>query len=343
MNEEAFEPSLFDEQTMAATVADPGERIQALRREIEHNNYLYYAQDQPAISDAAYDSLMRELRTLEAAHPEFYDASSPTQRVGGYVGEQFAPVQHEQRMYSLDNAMDLEELDAWMQRTFEAIGRQVPLCCELKIDGSGIAVTYADGVLQRAATRGDGTTGEDVTANIRTIKDVPLRLREDALGTVAPGVGSVELRGEVFMPKSSFFKLNEAAQANGKQPFANPRNAAAGSLRQKDAKITAGRDLSTFVYAIANGASLQVDGQYALLQWLRQAGMHVNPDVKLCDTPEDVREFCQAALEKRTQLPYEIDGVVVKVDSFAIQDSMGFTARAPRWAIAYKFPPEEQT
>ncbi len=343
MGEEAFEPSLFDEETMAETVADPGARIEALRREIEHNNYLYYAQDQPAISDNAYDSLMRELRTLEAAHPEFYDANSPTQRVGGYVGEQFAPVQHEQRMYSLDNAMDLDELDAWMERTFEACGREVPLCCELKIDGSGIAVTYGDGRLQRAATRGDGTTGEDVTANIRTIKDVPLRLRDEALDTLAAGVGSVELRGEVYMPKSSFFKLNEVAEANGKQGFANPRNAAAGSLRQKDAKITANRDLSTFIYAIANNASLQVRGQYELLEWLRQAGLHVNPDVKLCESPEDVRAFCREALEKRTQLPYEIDGVVVKVDEFAIQDSMGFTARAPRWAIAYKFPPEEQT
>ena len=342
-SEETFEASLFDDETMADTVADPGARIEALRREIEHNNYLYYAQDQPAISDYAYDSLMRELRTLEAAHPEFYDANSPTQRVGGYVGEQFAPVQHEQRMYSLDNAMDLEELDAWMQRTFEAIGREVPLCCELKIDGSGIAVTYAQGGLLRAATRGDGTTGEDVTANIRTIKDVPLRLREESLGTLAADAPSVELRGEVYMPKSSFFKLNEAAEANGKQGFANPRNAAAGSLRQKDAKITANRDLSTFIYAIANNASLQVSGQYELLEWLRGAGLHVNPDVKLCQSAAEVRAFCEAALEKRSSLPYEIDGVVVKVNEFAIQDAMGFTARAPRWAIAYKFPPEEQT
>lgn len=340
---QGIEPSLLDDEAMAALAADPGARIKALREEIEHNNYLYYAQDQPAISDAAYDSLMRELRALEAAHPEFHDVSSPTQRVGGYVGEQFAPVQHEQRMYSLDNAMDLDELDAWMQRTFEAIGRAVPLCCELKIDGSGIALTYADGTLQRAATRGDGTTGEDVTVNIRTIKDVPLRLRGAALPVLSARAASVELRGEVYMPKASFFKLNDAAYAHGRQPFANPRNAAAGSLRQKDATITAHRDLSTFVYAIADNGALRVSGQYELLQWLREAGFHVNPDVQLCQTPAEVRAFCEAALGKRTQLPYEIDGVVVKVNDFAIQGAMGYTARAPRWAIAYKFPPEEQT
>jgi DNA ligase (NAD+) len=340
---QGIEPSLLDDEAVAALAADPGARIKALREEIEHNNYLYYAQDQPAISDAAYDSLMRELRALEAAHPEFHDVSSPTQRVGGYVGEQFAPVQHEQRMYSLDNAMDLDELDAWMQRTFEAIGRAVPLCCELKIDGSGIALTYADGTLQRAATRGDGTTGEDVTVNIRTIKDVPLRLRGAALPVLSTRAASVELRGEVYMPKASFFKLNDAAYAHGRQPFANPRNAAAGSLRQKDATITAHRDLSTFVYAIADNGALRVSGQYELLQWLREAGFHVNPDVQLCQTPAEVRAFCEAALGKRTQLPYEIDGVVVKVNDFAIQGAMGYTARAPRWAIAYKFPPEEQT
>lgn len=334
---------LFDGDAMAQTVSDAGERIEALRREIEHNSFLYYAEDKPAISDAAFDSLMRELRTLEAAHPEFFDPNSPTQRVGGYVGSQFSPVRHAQRMYSLDNAMDLDELSAWMQRTFDAIGRQVPLCCELKIDGSGIALTYEDGRLVRAATRGDGTTGEDVTANIRTIKDVPLRLRSESRSAVASASGSIELRGEVYMPKASFFKLNDAAEANGKAGFANPRNAAAGSLRQKDPAVTAGRDLSTFIYALADNASLNVGGQFALLAWLRSAGFHVNPDVKLCQTTDEVLDFCREVLQKRTSLPYEIDGVVVKVDDFALQERLGFTARAPRWAIAYKFPPEEQT
>lgn len=333
---------LFDDSELAEMAGDPSARVQALRREIEHHTYLYYALDAPEISDAAFDSLMRELRELEAAHPELVDVSSPTQRVGGYVGEQFAAVRHAQRMYSLDNAMDLDELDAWIERVVEAYGSMPAMCCELKIDGSSIALTYDDGVLLRAATRGDGTTGEDVTANMRTVKDVPLRLREESLGVVRAS-GPIELRGEVYMPKASFESLNDAATANGKQPFANPRNAAAGSLRQKDPRITSMRDLSTFMYATADDAALAVEGQWELLQWLRTAGFHVNPDVKLCNTAAEVHDFCAAALKRREELPYEIDGVVVKVNSFAQQEALGFTARAPRWAIAFKFPPEEKT
>jgi DNA ligase (NAD+) len=335
--------TLLDVDQLVASVSDPAARIEELRREIEHNSYLYYAQDAPVLSDAAYDSLMRELRALEAAHPDLVDPTSPTQRIGGYVGEQFAPVRHAQRMYSLDDAMGLEELDAWMDRTFEALGREVPLCCELKIDGSGIALTYEDGRLVRAATRGDGTTGEDVTANIRTIHDVPLRLREGALDDLAVRDAAIELRGEAYMPKASFETLNAAAVADGKAPFANPRNAAAGSLRQKDYLVTAKRDLSTFIYATASNDQFALPGQFELLEWMRRAGFHVNPDVKLCQSREEVRDFCRQALERRDSLPYEIDGVVVKVNEFAIQDRMGFTARAPRWAIAYKFPPEEKT
>ena len=264
---------------------DPAARAEALRREIEHHSYQYYALDAPTISDAAFDSLMRELREIEAAHPELVTASSPTQRVGGYVGEQFAPVVHERRMYSLDNAMDLDELDEWMERTAEACGGSLPpLCCELKIDGSSIALTYEDGVLVRAATRGDGTTGEDVTVNMRTVRDVPLRLRDEARGAIAPGVETLELRGEVYMPKKSFEALNAAAEEEGRAPFANPRNAAAGSLRQKDPAVTKMRDLSTFMYAIADDGALEVEGQWELLQWLRKAGFHVNPDVRLCAT-----------------------------------------------------------
>ncbi|WP_417177893.1 NAD-dependent DNA ligase LigA [Adlercreutzia equolifaciens] len=323
---------------------DPAARAEALRREIEHHSYQYYALDAPTISDAAFDSLMRELREIEAAHPELVTASSPTQRVGGYVGEQFAPVVHERRMYSLDNAMDLDELDEWMERTAEACGGSLPpLCCELKIDGSSIALTYEDGVLVRAATRGDGTTGEDVTVNMRTVRDVPLRLRDEARGAIAPGVETLELRGEVYMPKKSFEALNAAAEEEGRAPFANPRNAAAGSLRQKDPAVTKMRDLSTFMYAIADDAALEVEGQWELLQWLRKAGFHVNPDVRLCTTAEEVRGFCRECLDRRESLPYEIDGVVVKVNDFARQRAMGFTARAPRWAIAFKFPPEEKT
>ena len=323
---------------------DPAARAEALRREIEHHSYQYYALDAPTISDAAFDSLMRELREIEAAHPELVTASSPTQRVGGYVGEQFAPVVHERRMYSLDNAMDLDELDEWMERTAEACGGALPpLCCELKIDGSSIALTYEDGVLVRAATRGDGTTGEDVTVNMRTVRDVPLRLRDEARGAIAPGVETLELRGEVYMPKKSFEALNAAAEEEGRAPFANPRNAAAGSLRQKDPAVTKMRDLSTFMYAIADDGALEVEGQWELLQWLRKAGFHVNQDVRLCTTAEEVRGFCRECLDRRESLPYEIDGVVVKVNDFARQRAMGFTARAPRWAIAFKFPPEEKT
>ncbi len=346
LQKEGSQASIFDEKTLADMASDPAARAEALRREIEHHTYLYYALDAPEISDGAFDSLMRELREIEAAHPELVVPTSPTQRVGGYVGEQFAPVRHQQRMYSLDNAMDLDELDAWIERVVEAYGSMPQMCCELKIDGSSIALTYEAGALVRAATRGDGTTGEDVTANMHAVKDVPLRLRSDALGSLSDADAPVELRGEVYMPKASFDALNAAAEANDRAPFANPRNAAAGSLRQKDPKVTAGRDLLTFMYAVADEGTLRssdVDGQWEFLQWLRTAGFHVNPDVLLCDTAAEVHDFCAQALERREDLPYEIDGVVVKVNSFAQQAALGFTARAPRWAIAFKFPPEEKT
>ena len=322
------------------TLAD---RVLRLRREIEYHTHRYYVLDDPEISDAAFDSLMRELRDLEQAHPELQDPSSPTQRVGGAVGNQFESVVHEQRMYSLDNAMNFEELDAWLERTESALGSFVPLVCELKIDGSSLALTYEQGKLVRAATRGDGTTGEDVTVNVRTVHDVPLRLMESGYKGVHSGIPSIELRGEIYMPKSSFEALNEQAEAQGSKTFANPRNAAAGSLRQKDPSITAERDLSTFMYAIAREASIEATSQWELLSWLRECGFHVNPDVRLCTNAKEVHEFCRECLEKRADLPYEIDGVVVKVDSFALQEELGYTARAPRWAIAYKFPPEEKT
>lgn len=325
-------------------------KIDALRREIEHHTYLYYAQDEPEISDGAYDSLMRGLRKLEEAFPQFLDANSPTMRVGGYVGEAFAPVQHQVRMYSLDNAMDLDELDAWMQKVEDEFQTNVLLMCELKIDGSSVALTYEAGNLVRAATRGDGATGEDVTANMRTVRDVPLKLREISLD--ANAVGEIELRGEVYMPKQSFETLNDAAAANGKQKFANPRNAAAGSLRQKDPNITKNRDLATFIYAMSSDEILRnagaringrpIESQADLLEWLKISGFHVNPDVKLCSTRAEVKDFCKRAIEMRDALPYEIDGVVVKVNEFAKQRVMGFTSRAPKWAIAFKFPPEEK-
>lgn len=343
-NEQVVEQqSLLSGEALAEATGDPAARIEALRREIEHNSYLYYAKDAPAISDAAFDSLMHELRALEAAHPELIDPSSPTQRVGGYVGEQFAPIQHERRMYSLDDAMGAEELDEWLARVKEFFGTIPELVCELKIDGSSVAFTYEGGRLIRAATRGDGTTGEDITVNVRTVKDVPLRLRDGALSGVRDADASIELRGECYMPKTSFEALNAAAEANGKQPFANPRNAAAGSLRQKDPQITAHRDLSTFVYAVGDERKLMAETQWDLLKWLGEAGFHVNPDIALVTSAEEVHEFCRKSLERRDALPYDIDGVVVKVNSFAQQEAMGYTARAPRWAIAFKFPPEEKT
>ena len=335
--------SLLSGEALAEATGDPAARIEALRREIEHNSYLYYAKDAPAISDAAFDSLMHELRALEAAHPELIDPSSPTQRVGGYVGEQFAPIQHERRMYSLDDAMGAEDLDEWLARVKEFFGTIPELVCELKIDGSSVAFTYEGGRLIRAATRGDGTTGEDITVNVRTVKDVPLRLRDGALSGIRDADASIELRGECYMPKTSFEALNAAAEANGKQPFANPRNAAAGSLRQKDPQITAHRDLSTFVYAVGDERKLVAETQWDLLKWLGEAGFHVNPDIALVTSAEEVHEFCRKSLERRDALPYDIDGVVVKVNSFAQQEAMGYTARAPRWAIAFKFPPEEKT
>ncbi|MBP5313759.1 MAG: NAD-dependent DNA ligase LigA, partial [Eggerthellaceae bacterium] len=318
-------------------------RIKALRDEINRNTYLYYALDAPEISDYAYDSLMRELKDLEQAFPEFDDPSSPTHRVGGYVTEQFAPVKHQHRMYSLDNAMDLDELDAWLNRVIEALGYMPEVVCELKIDGSSISLSYENGLLIRAATRGDGVTGEDVSANMRTVSNVPAAFKPKGMEGLVDPSGFVEVRGEVYMPKKSFDALNEAAELAGKQTFANPRNAAAGSLRQKDPSVTAQRDLSTFLYSVADTSALKVGSQFGLLEWLADCGFGVNPDVKLCKTAAQVHDFCADALEHRSELPYEIDGVVVKVNDFALQEELGFTARAPKWAIAFKFPPEEKT
>ncbi|WP_303133072.1 NAD-dependent DNA ligase LigA [uncultured Olsenella sp.] len=323
-------------------------RAAELDRILKHAAYQYYALDDPEMSDADFDRALRELQAIEAAHPELARPDSYTQRVGGYVSEQFAPVQHAQRMYSIDDAMDLGELDEWLARTDEALGSTpdapVAYTCELKIDGLGVALTYRDGQLVRAATRGDGTTGEDVTANVLTIDDIPRALAPAGLDDVADGGfgHSIEVRGEVYMPKHSFVRLNEERDAAGEQVFANPRNAAAGSLRQKNAAITAHRDLETFIYAVADESPLAVDTQHAFLDWLRACGFHVNDRAALVTSSREVHDFCADALAHRDELDYDIDGVVVKVDSFAGQDALGFTARAPRWSIAFKFPPEER-
>ncbi len=333
---------------MAALSPKDAARAAELNRILNHAAYAYYALDNPELTDAEFDRLLIELQQLEAANPELVTEDSYTQRVGGYVSEQFEPVQHAARMYSMDDAMNLEELDAWLSRTDEALGASptnpVAYTCELKIDGLGVALTYRDGQFVRAATRGDGSTGENVTANVLTISDVPRELAHAGLEQVENrGLNqSIEVRGEVYMPKHSFIRLNEDADAAGKQPFANPRNAAAGSLRQKDPKITAHRDLETFIYAVADESPLDVHSQWEFLNWLRSCGFNVNPHARRCLSAQEVHDFCAQALEQRGDLNYDIDGVVVKVDSFASQEALGFTSRAPRWAIAFKFPPEEK-
>lgn len=340
----AEQQTLFNTADDAPAQPDPAARAAELRHLLDYHAYRYYALDAPEITDAAFDKLLVELQQIEAAHPELVTPDSYTQRVGGYVSEQFAPVTHMARMYSMDDAMNLDELDEWLQRTEDALGAgKVTYTCELKIDGLGVALTYQNGAFVRGATRGDGTTGEDVSLNIRTIRDVPMHLAEAALVHMAEDRPTpIEVRGEVYMPKGSFARLNAEADAEGKAPFANPRNAAAGSLRQKDPKVTARRDLATFIYAIADTAPLHVHSQREFLDWLRSAGFSVNPNVSTCSTPAEVHAFCADALAHRGDLDYDIDGVVVKVDSFAQQVELGFTARAPRWAIAFKFPPEEK-
>lgn len=340
--------TLFGDAAPATPAKSPRARAAELNRLLNTYAYQYYALDDPQVTDAEFDRLLRELQAIEELHPELVTPDSYTQRVGGYVSERFEPVRHAQRMYSIDDAMNFEELDEWLARTDEALGstpeHPVAYTCELKIDGLGVALTYRDAQFVRAATRGDGTTGENVTANVLTIGDIPHALAQAGLKRVVDGgLGhTVEVRGEVYMPKHSFVRLNEDADDAGREPFANPRNAAAGSLRQKDPKVTAHRDLETFIYAVADEAPLAVTTQWQFLQWLRDCGFNVNPNAARCTSAREVHEFCANALAHREDLDYDIDGVVVKVDSFDGQAALGFTARAPRWAIAFKFPPEEK-
>ena len=334
------------------------QRITQLRNELNHHAHLYYVEDAPVISDEAYDSLMRELQSLEVKHPRLVVSDSPTQRVGAMSSSTFASVTHSARMYSLDNAMDMSELDAWIERVESVLGNAVTYVAELKIDGSSIALTYTYGTFTQAATRGDGVVGEDITANARTIKDIPQTLSEPHLAALE----RFEVRGEVYLSTTVFEELNAVQEQSGGKPFANPRNAAAGSLRQKDPRVTASRSLSTFMYGRADGASaegifardvstegvreaeqLDITTQFDFLKMLKKAKFATNPDVKRCKTREEIHAFCVEALDRRFDLPYEIDGVVIKVDSFKQQDKLGYTSKAPRWAIAYKFPPEERT
>ena len=343
------DPSTADGFAAALTPLErAARRATELRRILDRAAYQYYALDAPEMTDAQFDRYLVELQGIERDYPELVTPNSYTQRIGGYVDRQFTPVTHARRMYSIDDAMDLGELDEWLARTTEALGgsdtRPVAFTCELKIDGLGVALTYRDGQLIRAATRGDGTTGEDVTANVLTIKDVPRTLAQAGLAHIVDGgLGqSVEVRGEVYMPKHSFVRLNEDADAAGQQPFANPRNAAAGSLRQKDPAVTAHRDLATFIYAVADEDPLDVTTQAEFLDWLRACGFSVNEHARRCLSAAEVHDYCARALAHREDLDYDIDGVVVKVDSLASQNALGATARAPRWSIAFKFPPEEK-
>jgi len=331
---------------------DPAGRADWLRDQIRHHDRAYYQDDAPLIPDADYDSLMRDLRALEADHPDLLTADSPTQTVRGAVSAQFTPVQHRLRMMSIDNAMDLGELADWGARTTRrladlGIERPVRYVCELKIDGLAVSVRYENGRLVQAATRGDGRTGEDVTANVERIAAVPGRL-----GPGAPAV--LEARGEIYLPLDAFERLkrrieeeNEELSAKGRKTRpvpVNPRNAGAGSLRQKDPGVTAGRGLAWWCYQLGEVVGAEPPASHsAALDWLGSLGIPVNPTTRSFDSLEQVQEFCEHWIEHRHELPYEIDGVVVKVDDLDVQQALGATAKAPRWAVAFKLPPEERT
>ena len=332
---------------------DPVARSEELRVLIAHHDDLYHRQDAPEIADAEYDALVRELRSIEAEHPDLAVPDSPTSRVGATPSALFAPVAHRVPMMSLDNAFSPEELQAWADRLAKQVPEDTAFVCELKIDGLAISLTYRDGRYVQAATRGDGTTGEDVTLNVGTIADIPGQLDRG----VAPPPALIEVRGEVYMPISAFEKLNRRQSESGDRLFVNPRNSAAGSLRQKDPSVTASRDLSFWAYQVGE---LQVvagpgsadgppqPGELAAthadtLAWLDRAGFPVNPERTLVHGLDAVLDFCRRWEAGRHDLDYEIDGVVVKVDDLELQRRLGATSRAPRWAIAYKFPPEERS
>ena len=310
-------------------------RIQELRDLLNEYAHAYYVLDAPVVPDAIYDEYMKELLQLEADHPELVTPDSPTQRVGGDVLEGFTKVTHNYPMLSLSNAFGEDDLRDFDRKIRQAIGNNFSYVCELKIDGLAISLRYEDGLFVQGATRGDGTIGEDITANLRTVRAIPLRLKEPV---------TIEVRGEAYMPKKSFASLNAARAERGEDLFANPRNAAAGSLRQLDPKIAASRNLSTFIYAIGgDGESYGIEGHAEMLDYLATLGFPSNKERQACATIDDVLAFIEKWTEARPNLDYEIDGIVIKVNSFAHQDELGFTAKSPRWAIAYKFPAEEVT
>lgn len=310
------------------------EKIEALRAALREHNYNYYVLDQPTISDYEFDTQLKELQALEAKYPEFYDSSSPSLRVGGMITKNFATVVHEHRMYSLDNSYSKEDLEDWEKRIQRNLG-DVPVVftCELKYDGASISITYEDGKLVRAVTRGDGIQGDDVTNNIKTIKSVPLQLKGDF-------PKKFDIRGEIVLPFDGFLKMNEERIANGEEPYMNPRNTASGSLKLQDSSLVAQRPLECLLYSIV-GKDLGLESQFEMLDKAREWGFKVPTVAKLCRTTDEVMAFVEEWDTKRHELPYETDGVVVKVNSLQNQEELGYTAKAPRWAMAYKFKAEQ--
>jgi DNA ligase (NAD+) len=313
-------------------------RVAEVRDALRRANYLYYVLDEPEISDIDYDTLMRELVALESDHPDLVTDDSPTQRVGAPLDDAFTPVTHLDRMFSLDNVESIEELEAWQSRLVRLLDREPDgYVCEQKIDGLAVSITYEQGRLVRAATRGDGRVGEDITANVRTIDAVPLRLQGEP-----PDL--MEVRGEIYMPVAAFAALNERQAALGERPYVNPRNTAAGSVRQKDPAKTAARSLSIWLYQVGRViGGPRLDTQWESLEWLRSLGLRVNPASERITDLAGVEEYVARTLQQRHANDYEIDGVVVKLDVLAEQADVGYTAKSPRWAVAYKLPPEERT
>jgi DNA ligase (NAD+) len=316
---------------------EAGVRAKALREQIDHHSYRYYVLDEPEVADAEYDELVRELAGIEGQFPDLVTPDSPTQRVGPPPSTLFTPVAHRSPMWSLDNAFDFDELVAWGKRVERVLGSAADFYCELKVDGAAVNLVYEDGKLVSAATRGDGRVGEDVTANVKTIQAVPLHLR----GKKVPSL--LEVRGEVFMTKAAFAKLNEDLMAAGHPPVANPRNAGAGSLRQKDPKATAARNLSIVCHGIGALEGVRAARHSEQMELLRDLGLRVIGENRALDNLGDVYSFCREWEEKRHDLQFEFDGVAVKVDQLAQREELGYTSKSPRWAVAYKFPPEEKT
>ena len=311
-------------------------RMTELINEIRDHQFKYYVLDQPTITDAQFDALLRELQILEDKNPELREADSPTQHVGGGFSTQFEQRDHIEKMMSLDNVFDTDELAQWFDRIEKEIA-QPQYLCEVKVDGLAINLTYEKGVLVRGLTRGNGVTGEDVTLNVKTIRNLPHQLK----GDTAPSL--IEVRGEVFFPIQAFNELNESLEEAGKQLFANPRNGAAGSLRQKDPRVTASRPLSVVVHGVGAREGIDFDSQSSAYEKLKSLGLPTSDRFKVCDTRAEVEKFIQFYADHRHDVEHEIDGVVIKVDSLSQQQQLGFTSRAPKWAIAYKYPPEEVT